>query len=244
MNHTEKKVLGVIGGLGPAATAYFMDLVIRMTDAATDQEHLEMIVYNCPSIPDRTGHILDRTKPSPLPAMIRIGKQLAQQGVDHIAIPCMTAHYFYSELKDGIPVPVVNGLAETARFLKERGITKAGVMATDGTIASGLFHQALQAEGIQPIVPSPDRQVDVMHLIYNNIKANLPAEMDRFHTVSHELKENGAQAIILGCTELSLIKRDHPIGAGFIDAMEVLAQQSILHCNGKLKEEYKYLITK
>lgn len=244
MNHTEKKVLGVIGGLGPAATAYFMDLVIRMTDANADQEHLEMIVHNCPSIPDRTGYILDNSKPSPLPAMIRIGQQLAKLGVGYVAIPCMTAHYFYDELKAGISVPIIHGLAETARFLKESGITKAGIMATDGTIASGLFHRALEAEGIQPIVPSPERQADVMHLIYNNIKANLPAEMDRFHAASHELKESGAQAIILGCTELSLIKRDHPIGAGFIDAMEMLAQQSILRCGGKLKEEYKYLITK
>lgn len=244
MNHTDKKTLGVIGGLGPGATAYFMDLVIRMTDAATDQEHLEMIVYNCPSIPDRTGYILDNTKPSPLPPMIRIGNTLSKQGAQVIAIPCLTAHYFYDELNTGIPVPIVNALAETARFLKESGITKAGIMATDGTISSGLFHQVLEAQGIQPVVPSTDRQADVMHLIYNNIKANLPAEMDRFYAVSRELKENGAQAIILGCTELSLIKRDHPIGAGFIDAMEMLAQQSILRCGGKLKEEYKYLITK
>ena len=244
MNNAERKVLGVIGGLGPAATAYFMDLVVRMTDAAVDQEHLEMIVYNCPSIPDRTGYILDKSNPSPLPPMIRIGNTLAAQGAYLIAIPCLTAHYFYRDLNAEIPVPVVNALAETARFLKESGITKAGIMATDGTITSKLFHQALESEGIRPVVPSAERQADVMHLIYNNIKANLPAEMDRFHAVSRELKENGAQAIILGCTELSLIKRDHPIGSGFIDAMEMLAQQSILRCGCKLKDEYKYLITK
>ena len=83
-----------------------------------------------------------------------------------------------------------------------------------------------------------------MHLIYDNIKANLPPDMERFHAVQQELQQQGAQAIILGCTELSLIKRDYPIGGGFIDAMEVLAQQSVILCGGKLKQEYNCLISK
>ena len=82
-----------------------------------------------------------------------------------------------------------------------------------------------------------------MHIIYRNVKANKPAEMDRFKAVGDELKANGAQAIILGCTELSLVKRDNCLGPGFIDAMEVLAQQSLISCGSDLKEEYKELIT-
>jgi aspartate racemase len=117
-------------------------------------------------------------------------------------------------------------------------------MATDGTVRSGLFHQAITACGMTPIVPSASRQADVMHLIYDNIKANLPPDMEKFRAVQQELQSQGAQAIILGCTELSLIKRDYPIGSGFIDAMEVLAQQSVLLCGGKLKEEYNCLISK
>lgn len=244
MNEQKKPVLGVIGGLGPIATAHFMELVIRMTDAATDQEHLDMIVYSFPSIPDRTGYILDQTQPSPLPPMIEIGQKLARQGADHIAIPCLTAHYFYEELTAGIPVSIINGIGETVRHLKENGVTRVGIMATDGTIRTGLFRRELERQGITPIIPSAQRQRDVMHLIYANIKANLPAEMDRFAAVSRELRENGAEAIILGCTELSLIKRDEKIGPGFIDAMEVLAQQSVLRCGGILKPEYRSLITK
>lgn len=239
-----KQVLGVIGGLGPIATAHFMELVIRMTDAETDQEHLDMIVYSFPSIPDRTGYILDNTQPSPLPPMTAIGETLARQGADHIAIPCLTAHYFYNELTAGIPAPIINGIGETVRHLKENGITRVGIMATDGTIRTGLFRRELERQGMEPLVPSPERQADVMHLIYRNIKANRPAEMDRFHAVRRELQDMGAQAIILGCTELSLIKRDENIGPGFIDAMEVLAQQSVLRCGGALKPEYECLITK
>ena len=243
MNH-RKQVLGVIGGLGPIATAHFMELVIRMTDAQTDQEHLDMIVYSFPSIPDRTGYILDNTKPSPLPPMVAIGEKLAQQGADHIAIPCMTAHYFHQELSDGIATPIINGIAETVRHLKENGITRVGIMATTGTIRTGLFRRELERQGLEPLIPSAQRQEDVMHLIYSNIKANRPPEMERFHAVRRELQDMGAQAIILGCTELSLIKRDEAIGPGFIDAMEVLAQQSVIRCGGALKAEYQCLITK
>ncbi len=244
MSKQNEMMLGVIGGLGPMATAYFMELVTDMTDAATDQQHLQMLIYSAPSIPDRTRYILDNTCENPLPEMLRIGNVLAQQGAQRIAIPCVTAHYFFEELESGIPVPVINGVRETALHLKNHGITKVGIMATDGTIQSRVFHRELQKQGIEAIVPSAERQADVMRLIFDDIKAGKPADMARFSAVAQQLKENGAQAIILGCTELSLIKRDHTIGAGFLDAMEILAQQAIVQCGKPLKEEYRSLISK
>ena len=240
----EKITLGVIGGLGPIATAHFMELVIRMTEAATDQEHLDMILYNRPSIPDRTSYILDSTKPNPLPEMIRVGNALARQGAKLIAIPCMTAHYFHRELTRYIEAPIVHAIHETAAHLKKHGITKVGIMATDGSIRSKLFQQELLKHGIEPIIPGEQAQKCVMSVIYDDVKANRPAGMDKFRFASDELREKGAQAIILGCTELSLIKRDQEIGPGFIDAMEVLAQQSVIRCGGNLKPEYECLITK
>ena len=239
-----KPFLGVIGGLGPVATAYFMELVTVMTDAKVDQEHLPMLVYSAPSIPDRTRYILDNTQPSPLPEMLRIGNFLAQQGAQRIAIPCVTAHYFIRDLEAGIPVPLLNGVRETVMHLKEQGITRVGIMATDGTIRSGIFRRELESCGMEAIEPSKLRQADVMHLIFDNIKAAAPADMEKFHAVRQELQEKGAQAIILGCTELSLIKRDYAIGAGFVDAMEVLAQQAVLQCGMPLKAEFRSLISK
>ena len=244
MPDSPRKTLGVIGGLGPIATAHFMELVTRMTDAETDQEHLDMIIYSRPSIPDRTGYILDPSKPSPLPEMIRIGNTLARQGAQVIAIPCMTAHYFHRQLSQDIPVPIVHAIHETAAHLKKHGIQRVGIMATDGTIRSGLFQQELQRHGILPIVPGMNAQRCVMHLIYDNIKANRPADMNRFDYVSRELWRGGAQAIILGCTELSMIKRDYPIGSGYLDAMEVLAQRCVLECGARLKPEYQNLISR
>ena len=239
-----RKILGVIGGLGPIATAYFMELVIKMTDASTDQQHLPMMVYNMPFIPDRTAYILDNSKENPLPTMVEFGHRLQQQGADCIAIPCVTAHYFMEQLKKEISTPLINGVQETVAHLKEHGIEKVGIMATDGTIHSGIFHRELEKQGLTPIAPSEEAQKCVMHLIFDNVKAGKKADMDRFAVATEDLRRQGAQAIILGCTELSLIKRDHNIGAGFIDAMEVLAQQSVLSCNKPLKKEYACLITK
>ena len=240
----ENLTLGVIGGLGPIATAHFMELVIRMTEAATDQEHLDMILYNRPSIPDRTGYILDPTKPNPLPEMIRVGNALARQGAKLIAIPCMTAHYFHRELTRYIEAPIVHAIHETAAHLKKHGISRVGIMATDGTIRSKLFQQELTKHGITPLIPSEEGQKCVMSVIYDDIKANRPAGMDKFELASRDLKDQGAQAIILGCTELSLLKRDYPIGAGYLDAMEVLAQTCVKRCGGCLKEECQDLISK
>lgn len=240
----QKNTLGVIGGLGPIATAHFMELIIRMTEAVTDQEHLDMIIYNCPSIPDRTSYILDQTRPNPLPEMIRVGNALARQGAKLIAIPCMTAHYFHRELTRYIEAPIVHAIHETAVHLKKHGISRAGIMATDGTIRSKLFQQELERHGIEAVIPGPEGQKCVMSVIYDDIKANKPADMEKFHFASSELRAQGAQAIILGCTELSLVKRDYPIGAGYLDAMEVLAQTCVIRCGGKLKEEYQELISK
>lgn len=241
---SETCTLGVIGGLGPIATAHFLELVINMTDAKTDQEHLSMIIYNAPTVPDRTAHILDNSAPNPLPEMLRIGQALAQQDAKYIAIPCMTAHYFFRELEAGIPATLINSIRETAKHLKANGIEKVGIMATDGTVQSGIFHKELEAVGLTPIVPDAEQQKNVMHLIFRNVKAGTPAEMDRFFAAADNLRRRGAQAIILGCTELSLIKRDYPIGPGFLDAMEVLAQQSVVLCGKPLKESYRCLITK
>lgn len=214
-----------------------------MTDARCDQEHIEMMIINKPSIPDRTDYILGKSTESPLFPMIEAGRALVASGADYIAIPCITAHYFHEELSDGISVPIIHIIKETVNCLKEQGVDKAGIMATEGTISSRLFQEELSIHGICPVVPSRKGQKIVSDLIYQNIKAGLPAEMDRFHTVTEELKENGASVIILGCTELSLIKRDVRLGHGFLDAMEVLAGCSVNLCGARLKKDYRNLIT-
>ena len=238
----EKKIIGVIGGLGPLATAHFMELVIEMTEAKRDQENVDMIVYNFPSIPDRTGYILGSNLKSPLPGLLSVGRALARQKVSCIAIPCVTAHYFHKELQSAVQMPILNGVAETVRLLKAGGINKVGIMATDGTIRSGLLSRELDNAGLVPVTPSEARQADVVHLIYENVKAGKPADMQRFRRVQQELFDCGAEVILLGCTELSIIKRNEKLGPGFLDVMEVLARETVLRSGKRLRAEYQDLL--
>ena len=115
------KILGVIGGLGPMATVYFLQLLTQMSEAQTDQEHMEILIHSKPRIPDRTRYILGQSKESPLPGMIQVGRQLAEQGAEILAIPCITAHYFHRQLEEGIGIPVINAIEETADYLKKQG---------------------------------------------------------------------------------------------------------------------------
>ena len=238
------KTLGVIGGLGPMATAYFMELVTTMTDAPCDQEHLPMVVASAPYIPDRTAHILDSAQPDPTPVMEEVGRMLLHSGANVLAVPCITAHHFLPRLETALQAEFVNGVEQTVLHLKEHGVEKVGILATDGTVRSRLLHTALEKHGLCPVVPNENAQKDVMHLVYHNIKAGKPAEMDRFYNAAESLINQGAQVSILGCTELPLLKKVRPLGPGFIDTLEVLAQQSILACGGNLKQEYLHLITK
>jgi len=236
------KTLGVIGGLGPMATAYFMQLVIEMTDAVTDQEHIPMIIYNCPQIPDRTGYLLGKSKENPGPQIIACGRKIAEAGAELIAIPCITAHALYPEIEKEMNIPVLHIIRETAAYLKKEGIQRVGLEATDGTVQTGVFQRELERQGIEVVLPSKEKQEMVMHIIYNNVKAGRRVDMERFQQVEEELHEKGAEIIILGCTELSMISRDEKIGHGYLDAMEVLARAAVLQC-GKLKHKYNRLLT-
>ena len=173
------KSLGVIGGLGPMATAYFLELTVRMTDAARDQDHLEVTILDRPSIPDRTACILGRSKESPVPMMEKAAKTLEALGASCIAVPCVTSHYFFEELQKSVRIPFIHLVRETAAHLKENGVSSAGILATSGTVATGLFQKALEAEGISWHIPDAGGQEKVMHLIYENVKAGLPPELHR-----------------------------------------------------------------
>ncbi|MBE5847180.1 MAG: amino acid racemase [Lachnospiraceae bacterium] len=236
------KTLGIIGGMGPMATAYFMTLITAMTDATTDQEHIRMLISSTPSIPDRTGYILHKSEQNPVPDIVREGCLLRVAGAQLLAMPCITAHFFHDELEEKIALPIINGIRETAVYLKERQIRKVGLMATDGTIQSHVFEKVLADYGISCIVPDDVYQRVVMKLIYEGIKAGKPVSPNEFSAVTEALKENGAEVVLLGCTELSVIKRDLPMPDHVLDVMEVLSRRCVLLC-ASLRDEYEELIT-
>ncbi len=236
------KTLGIIGGLGPMATAYLLQLIIEMTDAKTDQEHLDVIVFDRPGVPDRTAHILDPAKPSPLPSMRETARTLEKLGAGVLCAPCVTSHYFYRELQGSVSIPFLNMVAETAEELKAAGKKRPGIMATTGTVSTGLFQSVFSELGLEAGLPAPEGQKLVMSLIYDDIKAGKPADPEKFRKVSEELYGSGCDCIVLGCTELSLIKKSAGLGRGYLDALEVLAKRAVQACGGPLKKEYEALI--
>lgn len=235
--------LGVIGGLGPMASAYYLELVIRMTDAKRDQEHPEIILLNIPSIPDRTAYILGRSQESPLEPMVELGKQLKGLGATVLATPCITAHYFHEALQQGIGLPLIHGIRCTARTLYDAGVRKVGLMATDGTVQSGIFQRQVEELGMELVLPGEEGQRGVMTLIYDQVKAGLEPDMALFAAIRDELRRKGAQAVVLGCTELSLLKKQQELGEGILDALEVLAKESVLACGKPVKAEFDQLFT-
>lgn len=230
------RILGVIGGLGPMATAYFYELVVSGTEAASDGEHIETIIHSCPQIPDRTAYILDNSRPDPYPDLFRIGGELKSLGASVIAVPCVTARIFKERLQEDLGLPVIYGVDETAERLSAAGVTRAGVMATDGSLKAGILGNVLESHNITPVFPDEKFQKEVMGLIYDEVKAGKVPSLERFSAIREHLKAAGAQAFILGCTELSLINRYHELPSDCFDILEVLAEESVRYCEGNIRE--------
>ena len=235
----KEKILGVLGGIGPLATVYFMELLVRLTEADCDQGHISCIVFNHASIPDRTGYILDSTKPNPLPVMAEDARRLERFGADLIVIPCNTAHYFYDQIQNSVSVPILNIIEEAVKYAAEnvKGIKKIGVLATKGTITVGTYQRACEKYGLEYAAPSLWDEQSLMNIIYNQVKAGKKIDYDEFMRIVNNMLGDGCDAVILGCTELSVIHSDLALSRpDVIDSMEVLARASILQCGKEVKQ--------
>ncbi|MBQ8497694.1 MAG: amino acid racemase [Clostridia bacterium] len=225
------KTLGILGGLGPAASVYFYRILTEHTKANHDQDHLDIVLVSGASIPDRTEFILGKSENSPLPAMIDNVNKLITAGAELIAIPCNTAHYFYDQIEKSSSVPVLNIVRETVSLAQKAGVRKLGIMATTGTVITGAYQHACLEAGISFAIPSERSQQILMDIIYGSIKTAREPDMDAFLSVCDELYENGADALVLGCTELSLIRATEDLEKyRFIDSLLVLAARSIRVC--------------
>ena len=232
------KRLGIIGGLGPMATAYFFELITGMTLVESDQEHIPILIQSVPDTPDRTEYILDNSKPNPLPYMVKAGLSLKEQGADYLVIPCVTAHYFYKELCEQINLPILSLIEETALTFQREQIDKIGILATTGTIQSEFLQNTLKEYDIQSIVPEEGQQQKLMKIIYNELKVGKQPDMIAFWEVCEHLRSKGAKRLLLGCTELPLIKKDYVLENDFCDVLEVLAKAVIAYNGLKPKDIY------
>ena len=226
----QKQVLGILGGLGPAASCYLYQMLIDHTPATCDQDHIDIVISSRASTPDRTAFIMGKSKDDPFAVMEQDGFSLVHYGATVLAIPCNTAHYFYDRLAEALPVPVLNMPRLTVADAKAAGCTKLGILATDGTLAAETYQLACQAQGIAWAVPSEEHQQEVMSVIYDDIKQGKRADMAKFGAAVHDLKKQGCDMAVLGCTELSLVKRDEHLGKFFIDSTEVLCRHALEAC--------------
>lgn len=231
------KTVGVLGGLGPMATVYFYDMVVEMTEAHCDQEHVDMIIINRASTPDRTAYIIGKSEDSPLEYIKKDAVRLEKAGADFLVLTCNTAHYFYKEIKNSINIPILNMIEETVQYAINDDHKKIGILATTGNIQTGLYQNMCKNKGVDFYVPSEEIQNLVMKIIYDDVKAGKKADMSDFNRIIDDLKANRCDCAILGCTELSIIKKDEKLpDSFFVDSSEVLAKKTIIDSGRSLKE--------
>lgn len=220
------KVLGILGGLGPMATVYFYEMLTRHTLALRDQDHIDVIINSRATTPDRTAYILGESDENPFDIMAADAARLVTFGADVIAIPCNTAHYFYDRLNETIAIPILNMVEQTVLRAAQM-CDKVGILATSGTVQTQTYQRMCAQHGLPCAVPDSAGQTAVMDLIYGDIKQGRPPDMASFFRVADSLRAQGCGCVILGCTELSLIKRDAKLDAFYLDSMEVLAKNAI-----------------
>ncbi len=229
------KTIGIIGGMGPLATCDLFRKIIEQTDANCDQEHIRVLIDNNTNIPDRSASILGRGE-DPVEQMVLSARGLCAMGADVLIMPCNTAHYFHSQIANAVEIPLLHMIDETAKVVHNMGIRHVGLLATDGTIQSGVYARAFAEREIQMSVPSEENQKAVMEMIYDGVKAgNYSLDTSHFCRTMDELLDSGAQTLILGCTELPIAFQMFGFDRPSVDPTKILAAAAIRYVDGKLK---------
>lgn len=240
--------VGVVGGVGPAATVDFIHKIVRNTPAKRDQDHIKLLVEQNPQIPDRTENLIG-DGPDPTISLYATCKKLEAGDADIIAIPCNTAHAFVERIQPYLGIPIVNMLTETVRYLRETfpSLRSVGVLATSGTVESGVYEKALTSQGLQQVVPAPALQARVMDAIYGKegVKAGFTTGKCQSDIAAavNGLIGQGVEVVILGCTELPLLlpHADFVGSSGasvkLVDPTDVLARQCVAYATAAAQSQ-------
>ena len=237
MKAQQEGILGVLGGMGPQATNTFYQRIIDRTQAETDQEHLRVLIWSDAKIPDRTAGILGTPDQAEAvyAALLAGAKLLEGAGCTVLAIPCNTSHYFADRLQAQLHIPIIHKIRETVAAIQAMGKKTVGILATDGTVQTGIYQKELTAAGLTPVTLPEKLQKTVMSIIYDEIKKGETGSREKFGEVDAWLRQAGCDCAILGCTELSVYRALHSLPPYYMDAMEVLAEQAILRCGKQLR---------
>lgn len=214
------------------ATADLYTKIVSLTKASCDREHIRVYMDSNPQIPDRTAAILSGGE-DPVPQMLDALRNLERCGASCVILPCNTAHYFLPQLRETAAVPILSMLEATARACAREFAGKtAAILATKGTLATGLYEKALAAEGVSFLVPDEAEQDGLMHIIYDGVKAGKPAAVyvEEMNKVTASLRAKGADYFILGCTELPLAAQAAGLTVPVVDPTTELAKAAIRFC--------------
>ena len=231
-----KNAIGIIGGMGPMASQLFYKMVTEHTVAEKDQDHINLVILSDASMPDRTGAILSGEYDGPYNQLLEDAQMLEKMGCKAIAITCNTAHFFADMIADKIGIPILHMIKGTAAAAAEECPgERIGIMATDGTVKTGLYQKALQEQGLEPFTPCEEIQKEVMYQIYGRIKNGQPYDAESWKKIEAEYKAAGCRKVLLACTELSVIKSDEGLEDWYVDPMDTLTRL-VIAAAGK---EYK-----
>ncbi len=232
----EKKLIGVLGGMGPLATCDFYKLLIELVPAKRDQEHARVVIMSDPAIPDRTEAILKNGK-DPLPYMIDLARKLENIGAEFIVIPCNTAHFFATQIRSAINIPMISIIDATLKEVKERGFETSLLFATDATVSTGLYQKHAEKWGIEIHIPEKTQQKLIMQAIRYVKAGDIPKAKEVTKEVIELIsKTHHIDCVIGGCTEVPLMW-DPSFGIEFINSSEALARAALLYAFGEKIDE-------
>lgn len=214
------KVIGILGGMGPAATLDLLCKIYQTAPATRDQDHLRVLADIDPTVPDRTRAVCSGDSGALARHLAKNARGLAAQGAEVIGIACNTAHVVLPRLRQEIDVPFVDMVEEAARHAAGRSSGVVGLLATDGTLASGLYSSRLKAMGREVLIPEAGEQRQLMEIIYQ-VKAGSLTGGELVAALFQKLLDRGADVVIAACTELPLLL---PEEGKLVDATAALAR--------------------
>jgi aspartate racemase len=224
--------IGILGGMGPEATNEICALITALTPVTKDQDHIPVITYNNPLIPDRVKGVRNQGE-SPVPEMARTAQVLESAGVDMLLMPCNLAHFYWADVQKAVRIPLLNMVEETVKHIIENypHCRTIGLIASTPTIESGLYEKAFHNYDRRLLSPGQEEQDNkVMRAIYgqDGIKCgHKTGPRALLYEAARGLVERGAQIIIAGCTEASLVLKEKDSAFTVIDPMEVIARVAV-----------------
>ncbi len=229
------RIIGILGGMGPEATVDLYTQIIRLTPAHCDQDHLRVLIYSNPGIPDRTRAILEGGD-DPFPELLGSARKLEAGGAGVILIPCNAAHYFLPALQNQLRTPILDMIRETCLDLKNRvpSVRKVGLLAATGTVRAGIYSRVFAPEGIEILTPDPEEQI-LVHSAIQQVKAGVHDSSTRacFEGLGERLTQAGAEAVVLGCTEIPLAFNQNAVRYPTVNPTKVLAKAAVMWALGE-----------